>query len=88
MATTPPGPPDLESNGGSVIAAAVTTVSIAAIFVGLRFITRWTVTRALGLSDGAILVALVSGLASRGSLVADTCFAGVLRRKFNSHDPG
>lgn len=77
MAVTGEDPPDLESIGGSVIAAAVTTVSIAAIFVGLRFVTRWAVVRALGLSDCAILLALVRklfviscfvslGLSSRG----------------------
>ena len=48
-----------ETNGGSLVAATVTTVTIAAIFVGLRFYTRIRIVRMLGPSDWAILLALI-----------------------------
>ncbi len=48
-----------ETNGGSLVAATVTTVTVAAIFVGLRFYTRMRIVHTLGPSDWAILLALV-----------------------------
>ena len=48
-----------ETNGGSLVAATVTTVTIAAILVGLRFYTRIRIVRMLGPSDWAILLALI-----------------------------
>ena len=48
-----------ETNGGSLVAATVTTVTIAAIFVGLRFYTRIRIVRTLGPSDWAIFLALI-----------------------------
>ena len=53
---------ELGARGASVIAAAVTTVSFAAVFVILRFVTRGVIVRALGLSDWVILIALVCDL--------------------------
>lgn len=62
--------------GGNIIACAVITWIIAAIFVGLRFYTRGTIIRSLGPSDWCILVSLVwqeTGLSGIAHWLTSAC---------------
>ncbi|KAL1874936.1 hypothetical protein VTK73DRAFT_10362 [Phialemonium thermophilum] len=75
-----------DSRGGSVIAAAISTVCIAAIFVTLRFITRAVIIRVFSLSDWTILVALLfSAGNSAGSILEVT--KGSTGRHFETVTP-
>ncbi len=65
-----------ETNGGQLVAATVTTVTIAAIFVGLRFYTRIRIVRTLGPSDYAILLALIFSIGNTACTLHRTlCFS-------------
>jgi hypothetical protein len=48
-----------DSPESGVIACAVLTVSFAAIFVALRFYTRWKIVKMIGGEDWFILVSLI-----------------------------
>ena len=65
-------PPDYrkdETNAGPLLAATSTMVSLATIFVGLRFYTRIRIVRALGLSDWLILLALLCSIGSTAGTI-------------------
>jgi hypothetical protein len=52
----------------SIYACTVLSVSIAAIFVALRFYTRWRLVRMIGAEDWLILFSLLLSLGSSISL--------------------
>ena len=62
-----PFPPDYladETNGDGLVATTVIMVTLATLFVGLRFYTRIGIVRAFGPSDCTILLALLFSIGS------------------------
>lgn len=71
ISSPPPGPPPgfisnpSESHQADILASAIITWVIGAVFVGLRFYARgWLLKNAIGVEDWLILVALVFSAAT------------------------